>query len=95
LVLPALGLFIGLAQTHKKPGVYLRGIRVTKSSIELGTLVAGLDSLECRNIWEKTNSENTIEGNWIQEEVIDNKEPVDILIVLITGCNTTRLISFE
>jgi hypothetical protein len=61
----------------------------------VGTLVVDLDSLGCRHIREKTNPENTIKGNWIQEKVSDNKEPVDILIVLNTGCNTTRLISFE
>ena len=95
LVLPVLGLFISLTQIHKKPGVYLRGIRVTKSGIEVGTLVVDLDSLEYRHIREKTNPENTIEGNWIQEKAINNEEAIDILIVLNTGCDAMRLISFE
>jgi hypothetical protein len=94
LVLPALGLIIGSAKIRQKPGVYLRGIRVTNLGIEIGTLIVDLDSVGPRNIWEKTNSGNILEGNWTHQKTIKNKA-IDILIVLRAGCDEAKLIFFE
>ncbi len=94
LVLPALGLIIGSTKIRLKPGIYLRGIRITNSGIEVGTLTVDLDSVGPRNIWEKTNSGNILEGNWTQQKTIKNKA-IDILLVLRTGRDAMRRIFFE
>lgn len=92
--LPAVGLIIGFAKIRRKPGIYLRGIRVTDSGIEVGTLTIDPGLAGSAKIWERTDSNTLLDGNWTPGKRIEN-EGIDILIVLRRGCENTRLLVFE
>jgi hypothetical protein len=83
VVLPTIGLIIGLARIRQKPGVYFRGLRVSSSGIEAGTLMVGLDTKEPVDVCERTNFDDIIEGNWTCQKTI-RIEDINILIELRT-----------
>ena len=94
LVFPVLVIIIGTAKILRKPGVYLCGIRVSNTGIEIGTLTLDVNSGMFRDICENRNADNLIEGNWKQKRTIRNKA-VNFVIALRTGCDPLSGIFFE
>jgi len=94
LVLPTWGLIFGSIKILQKPGVYLRGFRVTNKGIEIGTLALNQDSDGCQNILEKIKFDNIVVGDWIQKKNI-NSDELDFIIVLRIEGEATKLVFFE
>jgi len=83
-VLPILGIIIGIVKIIRKPGVYLRGNRVSNTGIEIGTLTLDMNSVMSRNMWKNRNADNLLEGNWKQKRTIRNRA-INFLIALRAG----------
>ncbi len=94
MVLPVIGLIIGSTKVRRKPGVYLRGIRVSSSGIETGTLKMDLDVIGSIDGCERTNFDDFLESDWTRQKTIKT-EDINILIELRTECNARGGFFFE
>ena len=94
MVLPALGLVVGYTKIHRKAGICLRGMRITRDGLEIGKLSLDLDSAGSINSWKKLQADNNAEGSWIPAKNIED-EALDFVIVLRTKGDGTSLVFFE
>ncbi len=94
MILPLFGIAVGFTKIRQKAGMYLRGMRVTRHGLEIGTLSLDLNSAGSINFWEKLQADNNVEGTWIPAKNIED-QALEFVIVLRTKGDGTNLIFFE
>ncbi len=94
VLLPAFTLIIGVVKIRQKPGVYLRGIRIKNTKLEVGTLTLDVDSVTPGKTWPDSKFDNIVIDNWRQERTIGN-DALEFLIVLRTRGDATDLFFFD
>lgn len=81
LIVPAIIIIIGLIKIIKKPGIFIKGVRVAKNGVEIGILTLDVNSVSPKKIWEKKCIANDVFGEWKQKKIFNNMA-TNILIVL-------------
>jgi hypothetical protein len=92
--LPACAVIIGGVKIRQKPGMYLRGIRIKNTNLEVGTLTLHVDSGKPGTAWQDSKFDNIVMDDWQQERTISN-DTLELLFVLRIREDVTNLVFFE
>lgn len=94
LTMPVPALVVGITKALRKPGIYLRGVRILSTGIEIGTLILDVHSQSSRKMWENNKVVSIVKGNWKDKRKICQKN-VNFLVALQLGFDSARTIFLE
>ncbi len=86
--LPIIAFVCGLFKMSQKPGLYLRGLRITELGFEAGNLSIELDSITPKASWKKTWEGQVLGGTWQCEQKI--ADPILQLLICIRQTDPKR-----
>ncbi len=92
--LPASVVIAGGVKIRQKPGLYLRGIRIRKTNLEVGTLTLHVDSGKPGTAWQDAKFDNIAIDDWQRERTISN-DALELLFVLRIRDDAAKLVFFE